>query len=190
MGMPEIEQRWTAEMVRALPQDGKRYEVIAGELFVTPAPSFDHQEAVALLWSRLSPYVRRHLLGRATISPADVELDEHTLVQPDVFVVPLVGGRRPRRWSDIETLVLAVEVLSPSTARADRTVKRRLFQRVRIPEYWIVDAEARLVERWRPDDERPEIVTGTLVWQPDAAAPPLEVDLPAYFADVFDEPAP
>ncbi len=188
MGMPETVQLWTAEMVRALPEDGKRYEVIAGELFVTPAPSYDHQEAVVRLWARLDPYVKVHLVGRATVSPADIEFDEYTLVQPDVFVVPLVGGRRPRRWSDIETLVLAVEVLSPSTARADRTVKRRLFQRVRIPEYWIVDVEARLVERWRPDDERPEIVTERLVWLPDASVPPLEIDLAAYFGEVFDEP--
>jgi len=187
MGMPKTVQLWTAEMVRALPEDGKRYEVIAGELFVTAAPSYDHQEAVAFLWARLDPYVRTHLLGRATFSPADIEFDD-TLVQPDVFVVPLVGGRRPKRWSDIETLVLAVEVLSPSTARADHTVKRRLFQRVRIPEYWIVDVEARLVERWRPDDERPEVLTESLVWQPDAAVPPLEIHLTDYFAEVFDEP--
>jgi len=191
MGMPEIAppaQRWTAAMVRALPEDGKRYEVIAGELLVTPAPSFDHQEAVVRLWARLDPYLTSHLVGRAACAPADIEFDEHTLVQPDVFVVPLVGGRRPKRWSDIETLVLAVEVLSPSTARADRTVKRRLFQRVRIPEYWIVDVEARLVERWRPDDERPEIVTETLIWQPDASALPMEIDLAGYFAEVLDEP--
>ena len=67
--------------------------------------------------------------------------------------------------------LLAVEVLSPSTARADRTVKRRLYQRAGVPEYWIVDLEARLVERWRPADERPEVLTDTLTWRPVSPAP-------------------
>ena len=65
MGMPQAAQRWTPAMVRALPEDGNRYEVVAGELFVTPAPSFDHQQAVARLLLRLVPYVDAHGLGYA-----------------------------------------------------------------------------------------------------------------------------
>jgi Uma2 family endonuclease len=186
MGMPQTAEHWTAERVRALPSDGNRYEVIAGELFVTPAPSFDHQDAVQRLFSPIQQYLERTRAGYAALSPADIELDPDTLVQPDLFVVPLVGGRRPRRWSDITGLLLAVEVLSPSTARADRTVKRRLFQRAGVPEYWIVDVEARLVERWRPGDERPEIVTDTLAWQPDSAQAPLVIELPPLFAAILD----
>ena len=79
------------------------------------------------------------------------------------FVVPIgPDGRRGANWTDIRALLLAVEILSPSTARADRQAKRRLHQRERVGEYWIVDLDARVVERWRPDDERPEIVTRTL----------------------------
>jgi Uma2 family endonuclease len=185
MGMPQTIERWTAERVRAIPDDGKRYEVVAGELLVTPAPQFDHQDAVAKSWRRLHDYLAATRSGHAAISPADIEFDFETLVQPDVFVVPLVDGKRPRRWSDVHTLVLAVEILSPSTARADRTVKRRLFQRVGVPEYWIVDLDARLVERWRPGDERPEILTTALVWQPDAMQPALTIDLPAFFSEVL-----
>jgi Uma2 family endonuclease len=173
-------------MVRALPDDGNRYEVIAGELFVTPAPSFDHQAAVLRLLMRVVPFVDAHHLGYALASPADIEFDEEDLVQPDVFVTPRIEGRRPRRWSEIETLLLAVEVLSPSTARADRAVKRRLFQRVGVPEYWIVDVEARLVERWRPGDERPEILTDTLAWRPVPAVEPLVIDLPKLFSEILE----
>lgn len=187
MGMPQATERWTAEMVRALPADGNRYEVIAGELFVTPAPNFDHQAAVLRLAIKLLPYAAAQALGYAVISPADIEFDEETLVQPDVFVAPRVEGRRPKRWSEIKSLVLAVEVLSPSTARADRTVKRRLFQRVGVPEYWIVDVEGRLVERWRPGDERPEILTDSLVWHPAPAAEPLVIDLPALFREILED---
>ena len=106
MGMPQTAQRWTADMVRALPDDGKRYEVIAGELFVTPAPRLPHQAAVMALALRLHPYIATHRLGDVLPSPADIEFDPETLVQPDVFVAPLVGERRPRAWTEITGLVL------------------------------------------------------------------------------------
>jgi Uma2 family endonuclease len=67
--------------------------------------------------------------------------------------------------------------LSPSTARFDRTVKRPFYQRVGVPEYWIVDLDARLVERWRPSDERPEIIIGKLAWRPDGAQSELLLQL-------------
>lgn len=185
MAMPAT--HWTPEMVRALPHDGNRYEVIDGELLVTPAPTLRHQDAVSAMASLLRPYVSANGVGHMIVSPADVTFDDGSLVQPDVFVAPLIAGRRPRDWSDVKTLLLAVEVLSPSTARADRRVKLRLYQRNRVPEYWIVDADARLVERWRPDDQRPEIVAERLEWQPGPAHPPLIIDLPAYFRDVIGD---
>ncbi|MGQ0714912.1 MAG: Uma2 family endonuclease [Gemmatimonadaceae bacterium] len=182
MAMPAT--HWTVEMVRALPDDGKRYEVIDGELFVTPSPTLQHQRAAFELGVLLRAYVGTHALGDVLLAPADVLATEHVTVQPDVLVAPLIEGRKPRSWEDIGTLLLAVEVLSPSTARADRHVKRRLYQREHVPEYWIVDADARLIERWRPEDERPEILAEQLEWRPDPAHPPLIIDLPAYFRDV------
>ncbi len=184
MGMPQVAHVWTPDEVRALPDDGHRYEVVRGELLVTPAPSFLHQEAVGRLYRLLSDYTERTAVGHASMSPADIEPEAGALVQPDVFVGPLLEGRRPQRWADFSRLLLAVEVLSSSTARADRTVKRRLFQRAAVSEYWIVDVDARLVERWRPSDDRPEVLTDTLRWQPDPAIHPLEIDLPQFFATV------
>ena len=175
---------WTVEMVRALPDDGKRYEVIDGELFVTPAPTWSHQRAAFELAKRLSVYVGQHAIGDVLVAPAEVLVSRHVKVEPDVFVVPLVEGRKPASWEEVGKLLLVIEALSPSTARADRHVKRRLYQRERVPEYWIVDVDARLIERWRPEDERPEILAEQLGWQPDASHPPLVIDLPAYFLDV------
>lgn len=189
MGMPQTARSWTPDEVRALPDDGRRYEVVAGELLVTPAPSWPHQEAVRLLVLALSSYLERTKAGHVAFSPADLTPEPGALVQPDVFVAGLVAGRRPRGWADIERLLLAIEVLSPSTARADRTVKRRLFQRARVPEYWIVDLEARLVERWRPGDERPEILTERLEWVPEPGVEPLTIDLPEFFARVLGDGA-
>ena len=186
MGMPQTAHFWTPDEVRALPADGRRYEVIAGELLVTPAPGFPHQEAVLLLVEALREYLRPSKAGHAAISPADLMPEPGALVQPDAFVVGLVAGRRPRNWTDIERLLLAIEVLSPSTARADRTVKRRLYQRAGV-EYWIVDLEARLVERWRPGDERPEILTEQVEWLPEPGIVPLMIDLAAFFGRVLDD---
>lgn len=187
MGMPEAVQRWTAAQVRELPDDGKRYEVVDGELLVTPAPRYDHQRAVGALYIALHGYLSSMRMGEVVMSPADIEFDPATLVQPDVFVVPLNDGRRPKTWADIRGLLLAIEVLSPSTARADRTTKRRRYQRAGVPEYWVVDLDARLVERWRPEDERPEVLTDRLAWQPDPSAPPFELDLPRFFAQALAE---
>ena len=172
-------------MVRALPDDRNRYEVIDGELLVTPAPSTLHQRALAILHIRLAEYLQEQPWGEVLFSPADISFRDDMLVQPDLFVVPAKpDGRRVKKWTEIRGLLLAIEVLSPSTARADRQVKRRLYQREGVAEYWIVDLDARVVERWRPKDERPEIVTTTLTWQPEASASSFELDLAEFFAGV------
>ncbi len=190
MGMPAVSSPtyWTAAMVRELPDDGKRYECIDGELLVTPSPRWKHQDAVGGLYRHLYDWLARHPIGKVTFSPADVELEPDTLVQPDVFVVPRdATGALPRDWHEIRGLLLAVEVLSPSTARYDRVVKRRFFARAGVPEYWIVDVDARLVERWTPADARPEILgeEATLSWTPPGAAVPFTLPLGEYFAEVL-----
>jgi Uma2 family endonuclease len=187
MGMPEQATRWTADMVRALPDDGNRYEVVDGELLVTPAPTWTHQRVVRELLLELGPYARAQGNCEVLPSPADIELDLHGLVQPDVFVQGTVAGRLPMGWNVGAPLLLAIEVLSPSTARADRTIKRRRFQRARIPEYWIVDPDARVIERWRPDDDRPEMPAETIEWRAEGAAAPLIIDLPSLFARIHRE---
>ena len=181
MAMPAQPTEWTVEMVRALPDDGNRYEVVGGELFVTPAPSWTHQRAVRELLRKLMPYLEEHALGDAIIAPADVLFGPKDMVEPDLFVVPLVDGNVPRTWEAVGRLLLAVEVLSPSTKHTDRGEKRDLYQRKGVPEYWIVDVDGRRVERWRPNDSSPETLTTTLPWQPDRFTAPLIIDLSAYF---------
>lgn len=187
MHMATPQKLWTVEEVQALPDDGNRYEVVDGELLVTPAPSWRHGDAVLVLVRAFDPYLAAYRAGHLKIAPQDVVWGRRSVVEPDLFVVPLVEGRPPRTWEEAGRLLLAVEVLSPSSARADRIVKRRLYQREGVPEYWIVDADARLVERWRPEDERPELLTETIEWRPDPARPPLVIDLAAYFAEVIGE---
>lgn len=182
MAMPAQHTDWTVEMVRALPDDGNRYEVIDGELFVTPSPSVAHQRAVLELAYLVGPYVRAHRIGEALISPADVVVyGPRKFVQPDLFVVPLVNGVPMKAWTEVGRLLLSVEVISPSTERTDRGRKRILYKEKAVPEYWIVNTDERTVERRRPDDSPVEILTDSLQWQPDREVPPLVIDLPAYF---------
>jgi Uma2 family endonuclease len=184
--MPVHHTEWTVEMVRALPEDGNRYEVIDGELFVTPAPSVMHQRAVLELALLLAPYVRTHRIGEVLISPADVIVyGPRKFVQPDLFVVPLVDDAPMRVWSDVGRLLLAVEVLSPSTRLTDRGPKQKLYTEKAVPEYWIVDVDARAIERRRPDDAPVELLTESLEWRPSPDSPPVTVDLPGYFDRVF-----
>jgi len=182
-----METRWTAELVRALPEDGKRYELVSGELVVTPAPAPLHQKILVALFQRLDSYLRSTVSGRILWSPADLAFGEDEILQPDLFVLP--ASLRPgfSAWSEVTSLLLAIEVLSPSTARYDRILKRKRYQRGGVPEYWIVDPDARVIERWRPNDERPEVASEILEWRPAPDAPPLLVDLPTLFAEAWGE---
>lgn len=184
MGMAAPSTHWTIARVRALPDDGKRYEVIDGELYVSPSPTWEHQAAVQELFILLHSYLASTDIGRVVLSPADVEFRDDRMVEPDLFVVPLVDGRAPRNWQEAGRLLLAVEIISPGTARVDRVIKRRLYQQERVPEYWIVDVTSRLIERWTPDEDRPEILFDKISWQPDPAHASLDVDLLAFFLTV------
>ena len=177
---------WTADDLRALPDDGNRYEIVDGELLVTPAPSLVHQDAAGELFLLLAPYARRNDL-HCILAPAEVRFSPNRVVQPDVFVVPFIGGRKPARLDDVHRLILAVEVLSPSSARADHHSKRHLYQSQSVPEYWIVDPANRFVERWRPGDDAPEVLLDSLTWTPREGGEPLVIDLAAYFRRVHGE---
>ena len=186
MSMPQLMQGWTVEAVHALPDDGNRYEVIDGKLFVTPAPRWPHQRAVVELCRILYEYLKPERIGEVLVAPADVVFSPTRLVQPDVFVVPFVNGRRAEQFVDVGRLHLAAEVLSPSTARGDRVAKRTLFHDEGVPEYWIVDLDARTFERATPADSRMEIVVDQLTWHPDGASVPLVIDLVEFFRTVLD----
>ena len=172
---------WTADMVRALPDDGSRYEVVHGELLVTPSPRVGHQVLVMRLATALQAYLDREPIGTVLVSPADISWGrEDVLVQPDVFVVP---GRASLslEWSEIRELLLAIEVVSPSSLRADRFTKRRLYQERAVPLYWVVDAGLPQVEVWTPGAAFPLLERTRLMWHPAGAAEPFVLAL----ADLF-----
>ena len=187
MAMPATHRRWTRAEVTALidanPSQTPRYELVDGELLVTPSPSLPHQRAVRELLVALHAYLRVNPIGEVLTSPSDVELEDHTIVQPDVYVMAPEDGTRLETEMRGPSLLLAIEIISPGSARGDRGVKRAIYQR-HVTEYWIVDLDAALFERWRPGDERPEILRERIDWRPAGASAPFQLDLDGFFARV------
>ena len=181
--MPELARRYTVADLLAFPEDGNRYELIRGELFVSPTARPRHQEVIRRLVVRLSLFLDQQApQWRLVPSPADISWDDETLVQPDLFVVP--AAQASNDWSTYQDLVLAVEVISPSSRRADRVEKRRLYQERGIGTYWIVDHESEIVEVWRPGDDRPEVVTDQLRWSVGLETQDLVIRLAELFGNL------
>ncbi len=181
MVMPAI-THYSADMVRALPDDGNRYETVHGELLVSSAPPGRHQLVLARIFGALAFYHTVNGIHDVLLtSPADISFDDDTLVQPDLFVADTAMFVQTDNWADITTLHLVIEILSPSSHRADRTIKRRLYQEQRIPHYWIVDIEQRQVEIWTPDATVPIIERERLTWRHPAATSDCVVDMPELF---------
>ena len=178
--MPLAPEYFTADMARALPDDGERYEVVWGELLVTPSPARLHQRVVSRLLVRLYAYCARFDLGEVLTSPADISWSEDTLVQPDVFVIAREEADTSD-WASVKTLRLVAEVLSPSTAHNDRFQKRKLYQAQNVETLWLVDIDAARVEVWAPAQSFPAIGTEQLSWHPQGAAEPLVIPI----ADLF-----
>lgn len=171
---------WTIDRWRELPEDGNRYEIIDGVLYVTPAPRPTHQYALSLLYDQLQPYATAIGL-RILWSPAEITHGDRTVVQPDLFGFVLTRGMPLREWHEVQPLQLVIEALAPSTRLRDRTVKRGLYQTLRVPEYWIVDTDLNVIEVWRPDDEIAVAYAETMAWQPMATHAPLTIDVATLF---------
>jgi len=167
---------YSADMVRALPEDGNRYETVHGELLVTPAPRYAHQFVIRELLVRLHEYLKGHPVGEVLTSPADISWAPDVLVQPDLFVVR-ADEAAAFNWTSVKHLLLAIEVLSPASRRSDRFTKRRVYQEYRVPAYWVVDIDARTIEVWTPEAAFPVVERDRVIWRPQAAADSLEIPL-------------
>ena len=174
---------FTADMVRDMPDDGNRYEVVYGELLVTPAPRPWHQILLSRLTLALGNYVSEQPVGVLLSSPADISWGPDVLVQPDLFVAA-TDEVRTLTWTRVRTLLLVAEVLSPSTARADRFLKRLRYREARVPLYWVVDGDERTVEVWTRIDDFPAIERERLLWAPAGATRPLELTLEELFRPI------
>lgn len=180
-----VVQRWTRADLERLPDDGNRYEVLDGALFVTPLPSWDHQDIVAELLGALRGYGRMHEIAVAS-APGSVVWNNNEL-QPDI--VMFEGTRstmKGRAWSAMPTPLLVVEVESGSTRQRDRSVKRAAYiESLRIPEYWLVDPQAQTVRVHRGDARTELLKVGQILrWSPEPSVEPFEIPLNQLFHSV------
>jgi len=172
----------------ALPENGKVYQLVEGELCMSPSPRFYHQSLVARIFNSLFNHCTPTKRGWVRTGPIDVILDDENVLVPDVVYVSkerksVICPEGLRGPAD-----LTVEVLSPSNARLDRQVKRQVYARFGVPEMWIVDPDARRIEvfRLQENPDRPARIFEANETLTTDLLPDLRISL----TDVFAEDTP
>jgi Uma2 family endonuclease len=173
------QKRWTLEEMHALPEDGNKYELVYGELWVTPGPTEPHNDIVARLTRILVPYVDAQGLGYVYHPRAVFRVGREVEVEPDLMVrLPHPDPRGS--WETAPRPILVVEVVSPSSRRRDYGRKRELYLAQGIPECWIVDGDATTITVASPGRED-VVATDRLTWAPAGAGAPLTFELARAF---------
>jgi Uma2 family endonuclease len=128
------------------PDDGKRHELIDGEHYVTPSPNTAHQRIVGRLHLALGRYLETHPVGELFLAPFDVVFSQFDVVEPDLLYITAERRDSVLTTQHVRgTPDLVIEVGSPGTRRRDETIKRRLYERAGVSEYWIVDPELEVI---------------------------------------------
>jgi Uma2 family endonuclease len=177
------ETHYTYADLAETPDDGRRYEVIDGELTVTPAPVPSHQRLIVKLVHILESHAQANGLGNVYCAPLDVVLEETNVLEPDVLFVSssrlsIVGEKRIQGAPD-----LVVEILSKGTLKRDRVTKKELYARFGVKHYWIVDPFAEEIEEnvLRRGKYASRVVKGRGTFEPQCF-PGLVIDLTKVWA--------
>jgi len=136
------------------PDDGKRHELIDGEHYVTPSPNIGHQRILGHLHVLIATWLESHTIGQVFLSPLDVVFTQFDVVEPDLVYCSNQRAAQiltPQNVQGVPELV--VEIASPGTRRRDETVKRRLYERSGVSEYWMIDPEVDVVRVYRREGE-------------------------------------
>jgi len=174
-------KKWTLAEVHRLPDDGNKYELVRGELFVTPPPGNEHETILAKLTELLGPYVRAQRLGHV-YHPRSVVRFDRSEVEPDLMVRqphPKPRGN-DRDWNTAPIPILVVEVLSAYTRHRDFNEKKELYLDAGIDEYWIVDSEDATIAIAKPG-QAVRIERVRMTWAPVGAEFPLKFEVAALF---------
>lgn len=183
MLMAQAAGAWTLADLDRLPDDGNTYEVIDGELFVTPAPSPVHEQLAAALHELLLPYVQREQLGQVYTGKSVIQTQK-SQVEPDLMVRKMPRPI-PETWPELPTPILVVEVLSGITQRRDQVEKRAFYLRTGVANYWIVNRWDRTIRVISANDA--DVTIGTeFTWHPRGAANALVVNVEEFFRRVLD----
>ncbi len=180
----------TYEDLVALPDDGMRHELIDGEHYVTPAPTWTHQIIAGNLYLLIGNYVRERRVGVVVLAPFDVVFSRYDVVEPDLVYFStarfkeVVGEKNAQGAPD-----LAIEILSPSTRRRDETIKRRLYERTAVPEYWVVDPKLEAVKVHRLVEGKYQKAAELSLEDEAVLTTPLLPDLSLPLREIFAPPA-
>ena len=136
-----------------LPEDGKRREIIEGDLFVTPSPLTPHQRAVGRLFMHVGLFVETHRLGEVFVAPFDVVFSEFDVVEPDILYISNARSSILTKKNFQGAPDLVVEVLSEGTEKRDRTIKLKLYGKFGVNEYWTIDPNGPSAEIYRRSEE-------------------------------------
>jgi Uma2 family endonuclease len=168
--------------------DGKRHELIDGEHYVTPTPIRKHQAISGNLFGLIWSYLQKRPIGRVFAAPFDVIFSEFDVVEPDLLYISR------QRLEQIETSPwvkgapdLVVEIASPSTRKRDETIKRRLYERFGVAEYWVIDPELDTLKVYRRTNDRYERVTELAIERHDVLTTPRLPDLDLPLMKIFED---
>ena len=175
--------KFTYEDYRTAPPD-KRFELLDGDLVMTPGPNLKHQMVQVQLGERLARYVRENSLGNLFFAPCDVVLSDTDVVQPDLLFVSRARGHLLSGGENVQGAPdLVVEILSPATADRDRGYKRALYAKYGVAEYWLVDPAVETV--WVHCLRRGALVVARTLGRGDTLGSPLLAGLALDLDDIF-----
>jgi len=138
--------KFTYDDYLLLPDDGKRYEILEGELLMSPSPKHLHQKVLGRIFQLINEYVERQQLGELIIAPFDVVISPHNVVQPDLLFVSNQNIEKIKSTHFEGTPDLIIEILSSSSLQRDRIIKRKIYARFGLPEYWLVHPEKKYLQ--------------------------------------------
>ena len=168
------------------PDDGLRHELIDGEHYVTPSPNTKHQDVLSNLHALIKPRLRQHPMGRVYFAPFDVVFSKFDVVEPDLLYMSNERAAAILTTANVQGVPeLVVEIGSPSTRRRDETVKRDLYERAGVSEYWFFDPEHDVARVYRRDGERFAVPTELSAEAGDVLTTPLLPGLALPLGDIF-----
>ncbi|MDZ7292559.1 MAG: Uma2 family endonuclease [candidate division KSB1 bacterium] len=178
------EVKFTYEDYRQLPDDGKRYEIIDGELYMSTAPTPNHQKSVRNFLFALTLYLKKHPIGEVIPAPLEVLFSQTNLAQPDIIYISneRLNIIKPEQVKGTPDLV--IEVLSPATEKRDRTVKLKMYAKFGVQEYWMAKEKTSTLEVLRLQEG--ELVPVARLGKSDMLTSPLFPGLEIPLSEIFD----
>ncbi len=185
MAVHDLPRKLTYDDYASIAEDGRRHEILDGEHYVSPAPLISHQEVSSNLHTELGPFIKKYGLGKLLAAPTDVILSLHDVVQPDFLFISNKRFGIITRENVQGAPDLIIEILSPGTRSRDEGIKREIYERYGVPEYWMLDADRKTSRVYRRLGNRLRLVAELSADAGDVLTSPLLPGLAVPLTDIF-----